>query len=218
MERTHLDAALASIRQDLLEMGTRVEENLTSALGALKTGDQELAKRAKKGDEAVNALLVKIEDEAARLIATQQPVAGDLRMLLTLFKVTNNLERVGDHAKHLAKTAKKLSEDPWGRPLDRLERMAERGIAMTRASLDAFLARDAAKAREAASMDDLIDVEHKAFSRETLDYLRERPDRVEQGMRLLATSGYLERLGDHLTNVCEAVVFMTEGTHVELNY
>lgn len=208
---------LTRLHHDILAMGTRVEEDLRRALEALRTGDLELIQEVKAGDEVINALQIKIEDQTAILIATQQPVAGDLRELVTVFKVTDNLERIGDHAVHLAKTARRLAEEPYGQSLERLERMAETGCIMVRDALSAFLNKDVALAENTAKRDDEIDADHKAFVREVLEFLMRNPDRAAQATKLIATSSFLERLGDHVTNLCEAVVFMVEGRHVELN-
>jgi len=208
---------LTRLHHDILTMGTRVEEDLRKALEALRTGNVDLAREVKAGDEVVNALQVKIDDQTAMLIATQQPVAGDLRELVTVFKVTDNLERIGDHAVHLAKTARKLSEKPFGLSVERLERMADTGCAMVRDAVTAFLNKDLALAESTARRDDEIDANHKAFVNEVLEYLTKNPEKTPQGTKLISTSSFLERLGDHVTNLCEAIVFMIDGRHVELN-
>lgn len=215
--RIHFLEELARLNHDVLAMGTRVEENLRKATEALKTQNVELAQEVKAEDELVNALQLKIEDQAAVLIATQQPVARDLRELVTVLKVTDNLERAGDHAKHVAKAAIKLAGEPPFRQIDRLCRMSDLECEMIRGAVDAYLNQDAEKARIVAAMDDKIDAEHKQMINEVLELMREHPDQVERASKLLNTSGFLERLGDHMTNICEAVVFMVEGSHVELN-
>jgi phosphate transport system protein len=136
---------------------------------------------------------------------------------VTVFKVTDNLERAGDHAVHLAKAAIKLSGEPPYRQTDRLVKMAEIECGMIRGAVDAYLNQDAEAARRVAAEDDAVDAEHKLLVKEVLELMREKPDQVERASRLLASSGFLERLGDHMTNICEAVVFMIEGRHVELN-
>lgn len=217
MMRIQFNEELNRLHHDILAMGSRVEEDLRKALLALKTGDMELVVEVKASDEIVNAMQVKIEDQTAMLIATQQPVAKDLRQLVTIFKVTDNLERIGDHAVHLAKTAKRLSDDPYPRPLDRLENMASIDIAMVHDAVASFLNQDESLARDTASKDDQVDAEHKAFVQEVLAYLAKNPGKAQQATKLIATASYLERLGDHVTNLCEAVVFMTTGVHTELN-
>jgi phosphate transport system protein len=215
--RQHFLEELSRLNHDVLAMGTRVEEGLRKAAEALKTQNVELAREVKAADEVVNALQLKIEDQAAILIATQQPVARDLRELVTVFKVTDNLERAGDHAVHLAKAAIKLAGEPPFRQVDSLARMAEIECGMIRGAVDAYLNMDAGAARRVAAEDDAVDVEHKRIVREVLELMREKPEQIERAARLLTTSGFLERLGDHMTNICEAVVFMVEGSHVELN-
>jgi phosphate transport system protein len=215
--RIHFLEELSRLNHDVLAMGTRVEESLRKATEALRTQNVELAREVKASDELINALQLKIEDQAAVLIATQQPVARDLRELVTVFKVTDNLERAGDHAVHLAKAAIKLSGEPPFRQIDRLCKMADIECGMVRGAVDAYLNQDAEAARKVAAADDEVDHEHKAIFHEVLELMREKPDQVERATKLLTTSGFLERLGDHMTNICEAVVFMVEGRHVELN-
>jgi phosphate transport system protein len=215
--RVHFIEELGRLNHDLLAMGTRVEESLRKAIEALKTQNVELAREVKAGDELVNALQLKIEDQAAVLIATQQPVASDLRELVTVLKVTDNLERAGDHAVHLAKAAIKLSGEPPFRQIERLVKMGDIECGMIRGAVDAYLNHDAQAARVVAALDDEVDAEHKKTVNEILELMRERPDQIERASRLLASSGFLERLGDHMTNICEADVFMVEGSHLELN-
>ena len=215
--RVHFLEELGRLNHDVLAMGTRVEESLRKAMEALKSQNVELAREVKASDEVINALQIKIEDQAAVLIATQQPVARDLRELVTVFKITDNLERAGDHAVHLAKAAIKLSGEPPFRQIDRLCRMAEIDCGMVRGAVNAYLNQDADEARRIAAEDDAVDAEHKMIFNEVIELMREKPDQVERASRLLTTSGFLERLGDHMTNICEAVVFLVEGLHVELN-
>ena len=208
---------LNRLRHDVLAMATRVEEDLGKALSALRNNDIELAKQVKADDAVVNAMQIKIEDEAAIVIATQQPVARDLRELVTIFKLTSSFERMGDHAVHLAKAAIKLSKKPAFRSIEHLERMAETGQEMIRDAVSAFLSQDAEAARKTAALDDKIDEEHKALVEEILSLIKERPNLTKKAIRLLNTSSYLERLGDHATNICEAIIYMVEGKHEELN-
>jgi phosphate transport system protein len=213
---------LNRLRHDLLAMATRVEEDLGRALMALRGRDAGLANEVLAGDAVVNAMQLKIEDEAAMVIATQQPVARDLRELVTIFKLTGNIERVGDHAVHLAKAAIKLSkgeaaDETSFHSLEHLERMAETGQEMLRAAISAFLAQDAEGARAAARLDNAIDAEHKTLTEEVLGLMKKNPGSIKKAVRVLTTSNQLERMGDHITNICEAVIYMTEGKHEELN-
>ena len=210
---------LKRLRHDILSMAAKVEENLGKALAALRTNNKELAKEVRADDAEVDALQKKIEDDAAVIIATQQPVARDLRELVTIFKLTGNIERVGDHAVHLAKAAKKLAKsgDSPFKAQKYLEKMAETGQQMLRAAVSAFLQQDVKAAREAAAMDYLIDADHKALTEDVLKLMKKRPDLAKEAYQILQTSNQLERLGDHITNICEAVIYMIEGKHEDLN-
>ena len=217
--RKFFSEELSRLRQDILAMATRVEENLGKALTALRTCNAELAKEVRVNDTEIDALQIRIEDDAAIVIATQQPVARDLREMVTIFKLTSNIERVGDHAVHLARAAKKLAKsgDSPFRAQEHLEKMAETGQAMIRAALSAFMEQDASAARSAAAMDNKIDAEHKALTEDILKMMKKNTDLVKSALQILQTSNQLERLGDHITNICEAIIYMVEGTHEELN-
>ena len=208
---------LQQIRNYILEMSTQVEEDLSKALAALRSGDTELAEQVKQNGSKVDVMQFIIEDEAATIIATQQPVARDLRELVTIFKLTANLERIGDHSIHLAKAVSKFSIEPAFRSVKHVEKMAETGLEMLHAAITAYLNRDAVEARKAASMDDGIDTEHKALINEVLRLMKGNPKLIKKAHRLLNISNNLERLGDHITNICEAVIYMVEGIHEELN-
>jgi len=210
---------LNKLRHDILAMATRVEEDLGKALSALRNNDTELAKEVRASDAVVNAMQLKIEDEAAIVIATQQPVARDLRELVTIFKLTSNIERIGDYTVHLAKAAIRLSKGDIApfRAQEHLVRMAETGQEMIRAAISAYLAQDSQAARNASALDDKIDSEHKALTEEILRHMKEHPNLVKKAVKIIHTSAQLERLGDHITNICEAIIYMVEGRHEELN-
>jgi phosphate transport system protein len=207
---------LNRIRHDILTMASRVEEDLGNAMDALRNNDSELAKEVKAGDAVVNAMQLKIEDQAAVLIATQQPVARDLRELVTIFKITSNLERAGDHTVHIAKAALKLSGEPSFHAIEHLEKMAVCGKEMIRGAISAYLDQDTESARKTAAMDDAIDTEHKALTKELLQLMKEHPELASQAVRILNTSSFLERLGDHMTNICEGIIYLVENKHEEL--
>jgi len=210
---------LSRLRLDILTMSTKVEENIGKALTALRTCNKDLANEVRADDAEVDALQLRIEDDAAIIIATQQPVARDLRELVTIFKLTTNIERVGDHAVHLARAAKKLTKrgDSPFKAQEHLEKMAETGQLMLRAAISAFMSKDAAAAREAAAMDHIIDAEHKVLTEDILKLMKKNSDLVKGAFQIIHTSNQLERLGDHITNICEAIIYMIEGVHEELN-
>ena len=217
MIRSLLSEELAQLRRELSLMAARVDEDLGKALAVLQTGDKELASEVKESGKAVDAMQRKIEDMALVLIATQQPVARDLREMITVFKITAGLERIGDYGIHLVKAALKLSGRPPFRSIERIEHMALTGQRMLKAAFAAYLSQNTDAAREAAALDYKIDDEHKALREEMLKLMKKKPELVKAAARLLKLSGYMERMGDHITNICEGIIFMIEGKHEELN-
>ena len=215
--RQNYQEELKQLRNYILEMATKVEEDLNKALIAFREGDVELAKEVKKDSGKIDIMQNIIEDETSIILATQQPVAGDLREMVTIFKLVNNLERIGDHAVHLAKTVKKLRGEPAFRSMLHIEKMAETGIEMLRVCIEAYMNHDIDAARKAAAMDDIIDSEHKALIDEVLHLMKKHSELVKKAHRLIITSNNLERLGDHVTNICEGIIYMIKGTHEELN-
>ena len=215
--RGSLYEELNKIRRELSLMSARVAEDLGKALTILRSGDEDLVKEVKESGKVVDKLQLKIEDMALVLIATQQPVASDLREMITVFKITASLERIGDLGIHLVKAAAKLSRRPAFRSMGRIERMVETGQEMLKSAFNAYLAQDINLAKQAAMLDDKIDDEHKALTEEVLSLMKGEPKLVKAAARLLKLSGYMERLGDHITNICEGVIYMIEGRHIELN-
>lgn len=215
--RSQFEEEIAQVKDEVYAMALRAEEDLAKAASALKRGDKNLAKEVKKDDEVINAYQLSIEEHCALLIVTQQPVAKDMRWVLTTIRIADELERIGDHAVHLAKAAIKLAKVPQQEAFESLGRMAEQGIQMIRGSIDAYMKLDKDKAYEIAAMDDAIDAEHKKLVSGLLKFLKKNPDKAAIGTKLIQTSGYLERLGDHVTNICEMVLYCAEGRRIELN-
>lgn len=216
-ERPQLTGNLAGIQELVGQMAARTAEALDKALHAFLTQDQELAKAVKEGDADIDALQVRIEDLAAIGMATQQPVASDLRTMVAAIHVAGDLERAADYAAHLAKATKRFIGEPRYKQFSRLETMARVCGAMIRKTDEAFRTRSVDLAREAAAMDDVVDHEHKAMLNDIIGLIRERPETAEKAEKLLFTSSHLERLGDHMTNACESIVFMVSGDRVDLN-
>jgi phosphate transport system protein len=169
------------------------------------------------GDAAINQVEQEIEDRCIVLIAREQPVATDLRKLITSLKIVTQLERMGDHALHVAKGTLRLLPETYMKPLIDIPRMAESGIGMIRDVLTAFLDNDAERAREVASRDHLVDELHNQVMREVFTYMMENTKNIPQSISLLFISRFLERVGDHVTNICEWVVYSATGERVELN-
>ncbi|MCX7027983.1 MAG: phosphate signaling complex protein PhoU [Spirochaetes bacterium] len=216
-ERSRLSEDLIKINETITLMAVKTEEALLKALHALKRQDMNLVREVKRGDAEIDDLQLQVEDLAAAALATQQPVASDLRVLVAAFKVAADFERAADHAVHMAKAVGRFSGEPRSHLIDRLVLEAETGVEMMKGTAEAFSARSVELAGRTAAMDDIIDREHKSLIIEVLTMMRERPEEAQRAAKLLTTSGHLERLGDHMTNACEDIVFMVDGTRVDLN-
>jgi len=215
--REALDREEQLIRDSVLRMGALVEAAIRQASRALTTHDTALALEVIKGDAIINDAQRGVSRLIAVTIATQQPVARDLRYLLTIDHVTYELERIGDHASSLAKQALKLAPEP---PLDgyvHLPEMAERAAVLVHGVLLALVASDAVKAREIAVEDDEIDRLYHATFDEVVELMRADPANVERGTRIIIASHYLERIGDRVTNIAEDIVFLASGEVEDLN-
>jgi phosphate transport system protein len=215
--REHFDNDLQGLVLSVMRLGSYVEEALRRALSALNDQDVPHAERILSEDERINKLQLEIEDCCVGLIAREQPVARDLREIMTTIKVASNLERAGDLAVHLAKATKRLAGKPYNASFQEIRKMGEIGIGMVHDGVDAFAGRDGAKAREVARRDDSIDSIHDALIQELLARMHENEEQIEMSTSMLFISRFLERLGDHIVNICEWVVYGTEGIHVDLN-
>jgi len=208
---------LAALHQEILRMGVMVEEALRRAVESLVRKDGELAQAVVAGDAAINRMEQEIEERCVVLIAREQPVATDLRKLVTSLKIVTQLERMGDHALHVAKGTLRLLPEAYMKPLIDIPRMAELGVGMIRDVLTAFLDNDAQRAREVAQRDQQIHELHNQVMREVFTYMMGNSGLISQSISLLFISRFLERIGDHVTNICEWVVYSATGERVELN-
>jgi phosphate transport system protein len=215
--RLQLDKQLGELYQLILRMGALVEEALEKSIVALKNDDLELAGAVIAGDDVIDGLHMQVEDRSTQIIALEQPVATDLRELITATKIGADLERIGDHARHIARVVKTLPADLVAASLPDIEQMAAIGASMVHDSLTAYVEQDAEKARSVAARDDEIDAAHKSLYESLVAMMRDRPEWIEHGVKLMFLNRYLERLGDHVTNICEWVVFAKTGDHIELN-
>ena len=215
--RLQLDKQLGDLYQLILKMGALVEEALNKSIEALKNDDEELAKSVIEGDDLIDAIHMQVEDQSTQIIALEQPVATDLRELITATKIGADLERIGDHARHIARVVKSLPTDLVSASLPNIEKMAGIGISMVHDALTAYVDQDAEKARSVALRDDEIDDAHKRLYQDLVEIMRNQPEWIEYGVKLMFLNRYLERLGDHVTNICEWVIFAKTGEHLELN-
>ena len=215
--RLPLNKQMGELNQSILRMGALVEEALNKALEALRNEDSNLAAKVVEEDKVIDQLHLEIEDAATQIIALEQPVATDLREIMTVAKIAGDLERIGDHARHIAKAVDRLPSDLIVAALPGIDTMAQMGIGMVHDALSAFVAQDPEAAGAVAARDDLVDDAHRAMYANVIAIMRDKPEWLEHGVSLMFLNRYLERLGDHVTNICEWVVFAKTGVHVELN-
>jgi phosphate transport system protein len=215
--RPALDRGEQAIKDEVLRMGSLVEEQIRAAISALERHDIDAATAVIVGDARINEAQRAISTLVSTTIATQQPVARDLRFLLALDHVAFELERIGDHAGSVAKQARKLApEAPLGRYVH-LPRMGELAAELVHGILRALVDIDEALARQVAARDDEIDhLYHTTFA-EVVELMRDDPGNVERGTRILFAAHYLERIGDRVTNIAENVVFLASGEVEDLN-
>ena len=216
-DQTRLPGELHEMHESILRMGVLVEEALRKAVFALETRDFQLAETIVRDDRRIDALELKIDDQCARIIATERPEARNLRDVLTTIKITSALERIGDHARHIARRARVITDSAFVPTLPTIRNMAECSIAMLQDFLTAYVEGDAEGAREVAARDDEIDRLHRLLAEQTIAIMRSGPDKIEKGVELMLVNRFLERLGDQITNMCELVVFASNADHVELN-
>lgn len=215
--RRRLDEQLSDLYQQILRMGSLVEEALRKAVLALKTDDEALADTVTREDAQIDAMHIAIEDLCTHIIALEQPVATDLRELITATKLASELERIGDHARHIARRVNRLPKELLAIAVPGIDDMARVGISMLHDSLSAYVAQDETQARAVAVKDDEIDAAHRVLYTSLIAIMRDRPEWIEHGVELMFLNRYMERLGDHVTNMCEWVIFARSGEHVELN-
>ncbi|MBI3763771.1 MAG: phosphate signaling complex protein PhoU [Chloroflexi bacterium] len=215
--RSVFDREFAEVRDNLLHLGSLVDAAIDRSIACLLERDMALARQIIDDDAAINDLRFKIEEQCLVMIATQQPMAGDLRAIVAAMNVVNDLERMADHATGIAKTVLRMGGEPLLKPLVDIPRMGETVREMLKQSLDAFLARDVEAARGIAARDDEIDHLYKAVFDELLQFMIKDPTTVTRATYLLWTAHNLERMGDRVTNIAERVIFMTTGDMKELN-
>jgi phosphate transport system protein len=210
---TAVDTDLGQIETLLLEMGGLVEAQIADGVQALITRDVEAGQRVRRKDKQVDAFESKIDELAIRFIAMRQPMAVDLRRVVTALKITSALERMGDYAKNMGKRVEVLAEaETIGGSLKAIERMSELVREMVRDVLDAFIARDTAMAYEIRDRDEQVDQLHNTMFREMLTYMMEQPENITPCMHLLFITKNIERMGDHATGIAEQIIYLVDGS------
>lgn len=210
----HYDAELRRVREELLGMGARVEALLRDAMQALVERDAARAREVIAGDDSVDELEIAIDEQCTRILARRQPVASDLRFLAAALKLVTDLERIGDLAVNVAERVLELHDQPSFQSHADLVRMADIALEMLREALAAFLAQDAERARRVIARDDELDAFYAQVVRVLLTFMMENPKSIYPATRIQSIAKYLERVGDHATNLAEEVVFMVKGKDI----
>ena len=210
------DAELEAIRAKVLEMGGLVELQILQALEALVKLDTNLAKEVMVNDKRVNTLEIEIDEDCSHIIARRQPAAGDLRMVMMMVKTITDLERIGDEATKIARTAQKIyDEDRMYKPrFNEIKSMVALVRDMLRTALDGFARLDVSKTVEVAKQDELVDEQFRAAMRQLITFMLEDPRTISMSLEVLFVAKAIERIGDHAKNIAEYVVYMVKGIDV----
>lgn len=215
--RVQFDAYLDELRQAIITMGKEVEQAIQRSVTSLRTVDVELANSVIENDQKINDMEENIEEIGTRLIATQQPVAKDLRRIIIAFRMANDLERMADLAVDIAKVTLRIQHEELIKPLVDIPRMAEIVQIMINDSIHSYINEDVQLAYKMAQMDDEVDQLHSQILRELFTYIMEAAKHVNQALQLCFVSRYLERVADHATNIGESVVYLVQGRRPDLN-
>jgi phosphate transport system protein len=207
----HFDREIEHLKQLLLRMGAMVEESINESIAALLERDTDAAQRVIDADTAIDQMELEIDQHTIELIAMMQPAAIDLRFVAAAMKITPELERVADLAVDVCERAIELNREPPLKPALDIPRLARIAQDMVRQSLDAFVRRDAALAREVIARDDEVDRLTEQSFRELLTYMLEDSRNISRAIRLTFIGKYFERMADGATNICEMVVYLAEG-------
>jgi phosphate transport system protein len=209
------DEELKSLKEQLLEMASRAEEQIAQAVRGLKERKREMACEVLEKEQAVNQLDITIDENAMRLLALRQPMAADLRFITSALKISSDLERIGDLAVNIAERTIELIKHPQLKPLIDIPRMAEISQGMVRDAISAFIAGDADLARQVCERDDQVDQLNDQVFRELLTFMISDPSTITRAVDLILVGRHLERIADHATNIGEDVIYMVRGRTIK---
>jgi phosphate transport system protein len=204
-------AEISRLKDLILTMTALVEEAIGASVASLVDRDTQMAEGVIKGDKRINDLDVKIEEECIRLIALYQPMATDLRFITTALKITSDLERIADNAVNVAERALELNQEPPLKPYVDIPHMGRIARGMVRDAIDAFINRDKRMAMDVIMRDAEVDDLNDAVTEELMSIMARNPETVRRGTRVTYVSKYVERMGDHATNIAEMVIYLVEG-------
>jgi phosphate transport system protein len=213
--KEHFSEQLEHVRRELIVMGGEVEKQIRAAVDAVMECSSEMARQVIARDHDIDELENRIEEAVIHLFALQQPVAVDLRLLIGVLKINNDLERIGDHAVNIAEGAERLLALRSGKPDIDIRHMSDLAMAMLSDALASFINRDAALARDVIRRDDNLDARNRSLIRELLTYMAETPSMISRGLELISISRNLERVGDLATNIAEDTIFIAEARQVK---
>ena len=216
MVRADFDRSLNELLEDLMSLGRMVENAITKSMEALRTRDLQTSFEVIDEDNLVNEKRFQLEDQCIDLIATQQPLAIDLRMLLAVLHIAVELERMGDYAEGIGKISLIMGEEPLPQTLPGINQMADQAVDMLRRSLKALVERDADAATQVWEDDDAVDALYDSVVRELLEGMASEPNTIERGTHLLWLAHDLERIADRATNIAERVIFLVTGKQMPL--
>ncbi len=215
--RKTFENEIQKLKDEILSLGSMVEKAILDSVDALKSRDIPRSKEIYANDKKINQKRFKIENDVMITIATQQPMAHDLRLLASLLDVAGELERMGDYAKGIAKINVVMGEQPLLKPLIDLPRMAEKTADMLHRSLTAFINENVETARKIPEEDDEVDALYKQIYRELITYVIQDPSAIERANWLLWAAHNMERVGDRVTNICERAIFIATGEMEEID-
>lgn len=217
MSRASFDRQLAELQDEMLTLGKMVDRAIDQSIQALRNRDNELARRLIHDDLEINSKRFGIEERCLQLIARQQPLASDLRVLAAILSIITDMERMADHAEGIGKICLRHGDEPLLKPLIDIPRMAEKSRQMLARSLDSFITRDVELAKAISAQDDEIDALYNQIYHELLTFMIEDPRTIQRATFLIWAAHNLERIADHITNICERVVFLVTGRMEEFN-
>jgi phosphate transport system protein len=215
MLRIDLDRQLGQLQQEVVSLAEIVDKATMRSVEALKQRDLTESQQLVQEDDYIDQKRYEIEERCIDLIATQQPMAGDLRAIIALLHITVELERMGDYAEGIAKISLLMGDEPPLKPLVDIPRMAEKATLMLRNSLDSLISRDIVKANQVLRDDDEVDLLYDQVYRELLVFMLQNPQTIQRATYLLWAAHDLERIADRATNIAERVIFLVTGKMVE---
>jgi len=210
----HFEQELEELKGKLLEMSAQVEASVQRSVSAVTQKDRSAAEQVFRDEARVNQLQIEIDEFAINLLATQQPLAADLRLVVAALKINTDLERMGDLSVHIAQCGLSLLTEPVIKPMVDIRHMSALVESMVRKSMDAFLANDADMARSVLASDDAVDSLRTASYHELVSFMEKEPRNIPQALDLIGITRSLERIADHSTNIAEGVLFLVKGIDV----